>query len=173
MKKSILLLSILCLVSVLLLNTQTVTAQNKSDTDNSHNTQLNSEKSKNTAVTKTVHVSKEDFPKGNVINLLIGWGDMAVAINEPPAGSDFTPLLKSQKDGLCQVPHWGYLEKGAVKVIHKDKSSEIIKSGEVFYMPPGHTVIVIEDSRLIDFSPEKPMADLVDDINKILASSKD
>lgn len=106
------------------------------------------------------HISKEDFPKGNVINMVNGWGGMTVAINEFKAGTDFTPLLKGLKDDLCQVPHWGYLEKGKVRVIDSKKQTEIISAGEVFYMPPGHTMIVEEDARIIDFSPEKEMNDL-------------
>ena len=106
------------------------------------------------------------------MNLVPGWGGMVVAINEMPAGTDFTPLLQGQKDNLCQVPHWGYLEKGRLKMIHKDNSEEIISAGEVFYMPPGHTGVVLEDIRMIDFSPEKEMIDLVDDINEIVSQSK-
>lgn len=29
------------------------------------------------------HISKDDFPKGNIINMVNGWGGMTVAINEP------------------------------------------------------------------------------------------
>ncbi len=62
-------------------------------------------------VTGEIHISKDNFPKGNIINMVNGWGGMTVAINEPMAGTDFTPILKGLKDDLCQVPHWGYLEK--------------------------------------------------------------
>lgn len=121
----------------------------------------------------TIHISKEDFPKDNTVNLLQGWGTMVVGINEPPAGTDYTPLLKGQKDDLCQVPHWGYLEKGKLKVVHIDGLEGEIGAGEVFYMPPGHTVMVLEDARIIDFSPEKPMMKLLDDINKMLSAPKE
>lgn len=110
------------------------------------------------------HISKTDFPKENMINLVKGWGGMVVAINEPPAGTDFAPLLKGQKDDLCQVPHWGYVEKGKLQAEYKNRPSEIISEGEVFYMPPGHTAIVIEDARIIEFSPEEEMMALVEDI---------
>ncbi|SKB46987.1 SnoaL-like domain-containing protein [Salegentibacter holothuriorum] len=114
------------------------------------------------------HISKSDFPKGNMINYVEGWGGMVVAINEPPAGTDFAPLLIGQKDDLCQVPHWGYLEKGKLQAKYKDRPTEIISKGEVFYMPPGHTAKVIEDARIIDFSPEEEMMELMEDIdNKV------
>lgn len=110
------------------------------------------------------HISKEDFPKGEMVNLVKGWGGMAVAINEPPAGTDFAPFLKGQKDDLCQVPHWGYLEKGKMQAEYKDRPVEMISAGEVFYMPPGHTAKIIEDSRIIEFSPEEEMTALMTDI---------
>ncbi len=112
------------------------------------------------------HISKHDFPKGNMINLVKDWGGMVVAINEPPAGTDFGPLLIGQKDDLCQVPHWGYLEKGKVEAEYKDRSKEMISAGEVFYLPPGHTARVIEDARIIDFSPQDEMMALMADLEK-------
>ncbi|WP_020532589.1 hypothetical protein [Flexithrix dorotheae] len=106
------------------------------------------------------HISKANFPKGNVINMVNGWGGMTVGINEFKAGTDFTPMLQGLKENLCQVPHWGYLEKGKIRVIDSDKASVTIEAGEVFYMPPGHTLIIDEDARIIDFSPEKEMKEL-------------
>jgi hypothetical protein len=119
--------------------------------------------------TGPIQISKEDFPKGNVVNLVGGWGGLAVAINEPPAGTDYTPFLVGLKDDLCQVPHWGYLEKGKIRIIDKNKNEVVVKAGGVFYMPPGHTVIVDEDSRLIDFSPEHEMNELTKHVLKKVA----
>lgn len=106
------------------------------------------------------HISKDDFPKGNIINMVHGWGGMTVAINEPKAGTDFTPILQGLENDLCQVPHWGYLEKGKIRIIDSRKNTISVVAGEVFYMPPGHTLIVDEDARIIDFSPEKQMKEL-------------
>lgn len=117
------------------------------------------------------HISKSDFPKGDMVNLVKGWGGMVVAINEPPAGTDFAPLLKGQKDDLCQVPHWGYLEKGKMQAEYKNRPSEIISAGEVFYMPPGHTAKIIEDARIIDFSPEEEMMALMTDIENNMSKA--
>lgn len=113
-----------------------------------------------TDISAKTHIPKEAFPKGNLINMVHGWGGMTVAINEPKAGTDFTPLLKGLKDDLCQVPHWGYLEKGRIRVVDFHKNTETITAGEVFYMAPGHTIIVEEDARMIDFSPDREMKEL-------------
>lgn len=122
---------------------------------------------KHTENAKVMHISKDQFPKDNMINIVKDWGEMVVAINEVPAGTDFSPLLKGQKNDLCQVAHWGYLEKGSLKAIDKEGNSEVISAGEVFYMPPGHTAVVIEDLRIIEFSPQKEMLELMADIENI------
>ena len=110
--------------------------------------------------TGPTHISKEDFPKGEVINMAGQWGGLIATINEAPAGTDFSPVLAGLKDDLCQVPHWGYLEKGKIRIIDKDNMVVTVNAGGVFYMPPGHTLIVDEDMRFIDFSPEHQMVDL-------------
>lgn len=123
-------------------------------------------------VSGVTHISKEDFPKDMLINRVNGWGGMAVAINEIKAGTDFTPLLQGLEDDLCQVPHWGYLEKGKIRFIDVANNSETVLAGEVFYMPPGHTLIVDEDARIIDFSPEKQMNELNEFLTKKIEGMK-
>jgi hypothetical protein len=119
--------------------------------------------------TGPLHLSQEEFPKGNLINMVGGWGGLVVVINEVPAGTDYSPVLVGLKDDLCQVPHWGYLEKGKLRIIDKNKKTITVKGGEVFYMPPGHTVIIDEDSKVIEFSPEEGMHDLNKHVQKKVA----
>jgi hypothetical protein len=125
------------------------------------------EKKMDTATEK--HIALEKFPKGAVINFLDGWGDMAVAVNELPKGTDLSPLLDGLKDNLCQVPHWGYIIKGALRVKYADGNEIVLKTGDLFYMPPGHTGMVTEDLKLMDFSPAAEMKGLVKHIEKKLA----
>lgn len=117
-------------------------------------------------------IAKEDFPSGNLINMVHGWGGMTVAINEPAAGTDYSPLLQGLKDDLCQVPHWGYLEKGKIRIIDKQGSTSLVEGGSVFYMPPGHTLVIEEDARIIDFSPEKQMKELNEFVAQKVAKMK-
>lgn len=119
--------------------------------------------------TGALHLSTDEFPKGNVINMVGGWGGLAVTMNEVPAGTDYTPVLVGLKDNLCQVPHWGYLEKGKLRIIDQNKKTTEVKGGEVFYMPPGHTVIIDEDSKVIEFSPEEGMDELNEHVQKRVA----
>jgi quercetin dioxygenase-like cupin family protein len=51
--------------------------------------------------------------------------------------------------------------KGRLTVIYADGTREEIKSGDLFYWPPGHTVKVGEDAEFILFSPQ-------DEHNKVI-----
>jgi mannose-6-phosphate isomerase-like protein (cupin superfamily) len=121
---------------------------------------------------KEQHISIEQFPKNMVINHLNGWGGMTIAINELPAGTDFAPLLEGLKNNSCQVPHWGYIVKGSLKLKYDDGKEVVLKAGDVFYMAPGHKASVLEDLKLIDFSPEKEMKELIGHVEKKIAASK-
>ncbi len=127
---------------------------------------------KKLAATKEQHISVEDFPKDMVINHLNGWGGMTVAINELPAGTDFAPLLVGLKNNSCQVPHWGYIIKGSMRLQYDDGNEVVLKAGDAFYLAPGHKATVVEDLKLLDFSPEKEMKELISHVEKKIADSK-
>ena len=42
-----------------------------------------------------------------------------------------------------------------VQIEYEDESTEVFSEGEVFYMKPGHTAIVLKDLKLVSFSPEE------------------
>ncbi|MDX8338845.1 hypothetical protein SLH46_06610 [Draconibacterium sp. IB214405] len=123
----------------------------------------------NKAPEKT-HVNLNDFPKDKVFPMIEGWGGMCVDINNAPAGTDFTPLLEGLENDHCQVPHWGYVVKGAIRMDYEDGSSEIFSAGEAFYMKPGHTGGVLEDLLLVSFGPEEGIQHLVDHFEKKVAA---
>jgi hypothetical protein len=106
------------------------------------------------------HVHLDDFPEGGAFPMIEGWGGMSVDKQRVPAGTDFSPMLQGLKNDLCQVPHWGYIIKGAVEMEYDDGTREVIREGEVFYSKPGHTGKVMDDLLLISFSPEKGMQHL-------------
>jgi hypothetical protein len=121
-------------------------------------------------VPEVTHVHLDDFPKGQVLPMFDGWGGMAVDINTAPAGSDFSPLLEGLENDKCQVPHWGYVIEGSVRIIYEDDSEEIFAEGEAFFMKPGHTAVVLEDLKLVSFSPEDEMHELSDHLNMKVAA---
>ena len=118
---------------------------------------------------KEQHISLDNFPKTMVINHLDGWGGMTIAVNELPAGTDFTPLLQGLKNNSCQVPHWGYILKGKIRLKYDDGTEVVLKAGDLFYMSPGHKAKVEEDLKLIDFSPEKEMNELIKHVEQKIA----
>jgi hypothetical protein len=89
------------------------------------------------------------------------WGDMNVARIRFPAGADAAPLLEGQPQNLCQCPHWGTVVKGSIHVRYADGSEEIVRAGEAYYWPPGHTVRVDEDYEAVEFSPSGPMNEII------------
>lgn len=98
-----------------------------------------------------------------------GFGGMAIAFNELPKGTDFRPLLNGLKDDSCHCPHWGYIVEGAIRIIYSDKTEEVSRKGDVYYWPKGHTGIVEEDVKFIEFSPQKEFKEVMDHIGKKMA----
>jgi len=98
-----------------------------------------------------------------------GQGGMAIAFNELPKGTDFTPLLKGLDNDCCHCAHWGYLIEGEIRIIYNDKSEELTKAGDVFYWPAGHTGIVEKDAKFIEFSPQKEFKEVMTHIGKKMA----
>jgi len=119
-------------------------------------------------------INKEDIPvtmegPGTIMRAKSGLGGMTVGYNQLPKGTDFTPLLKGLANDSCHCPHWGYIFKGAIRIIYNDGSEDLTKAGDIFYWEPGHTAIVEEDVLLMDFSPEKELNEVMEHIGKKMA----
>ena len=93
-----------------------------------------------------MHRTLQDLP--------VAWAGMMVAYQELPAGLDATPLLEGLPDDKCPCPHWGYVVKGSIHLGYVDGTEEVVKAGEVFYMPEGHTAWTDEEVAFIEISPE-------------------
>lgn len=99
-----------------------------------------------------------------------GYGTLCGEYFSFSAGTDISPLLKGLEGDLCQSPHWGYVEHGQLTVTFADGSQETVKSGDLFYWPPGHTVKAETESDLILFSPQHEHGEVVDHILRKLAA---
>ena len=84
-----------------------------------------------------------------------GYGKIGGEYFSLGAGADIAPLLKGLEGDLCQAPHWGYLLQGEIIVTYGDGTEEVVKGGDLFYWPPGHTVKVGKDAEVILFSPQE------------------
>jgi len=76
--------------------------------------------------------------------------------------------LEGLPGNLCQCPHWGTVLKGSIHVRFSDGTEEVVRAGEVYYWPPGHTVWVDEDYEAVEFSPAGPMGKVIDHLNSKL-----
>ena len=119
-------------------------------------------------------LNKEDMPitmqaPNTKMCMQIGFGSMTVGYNVMPKGTDFTPLLKGLNNDSCHCPHWGYVLEGAMLVIYDDGNEEVISEGDVYYLPAGHTAIVQDDIKLVDFNPAHEFKEVMDHVGKKIA----
>ena len=89
------------------------------------------------------------------------WGGMTSAYMEYPQGLDFCPLLEGLKNDHCQCPHWGYVIEGRIRVDYEDGSQETVNAGELYYWPDGHTVLIEEAVKMVEFSPHDQMSEVL------------
>jgi hypothetical protein len=83
---------------------------------------------------------------------LIEWGGMIVSYETFPKGLDAAPLFKGLPDDLCQSRHRGYLIRGRVRITRKE-GEVVLKTGDVYYLEPGHVPFFEEDTEILEFSP--------------------
>ena len=95
-------------------------------------------------------------------------GGLIVSYNTLPAGTDFTPLLKGLNNDSCHSAHWGYLLEGKMRIIYDDGREEVTSAGEVYYWPAGHTAIVEEDIKFVEFSPEKEFGEVLSHVFSVM-----
>ena len=119
-------------------------------------------------------INKEELPvtmeaPGTTMKNLKGYGGMTVSFNELPAGTDFTPLLQGLDHDSCHCPHWGYVIEGAMLVKYDDGSEEVLRAGDVFYLPSGHTAIVQEALKLVEFNPTKEFNEVMEHVGRKVA----
>ena len=122
----------------------------------------------------SVRLLKEDIPvimqaPGTIMRAQPDFGKMTVVFHELPTGTDFTPLLKGLANDSCHCPHWGYIFEGAFRFIYDDGREEVFKAGDVFYAPAGHTAMVDEDTKFIDFSPTKELNEVMANVAERMA----
>ena len=81
----------------------------------------------------------------------VDWGGLRSMIISLPAGTDLGPMLKGLPDDLCPCPHWGYIIKGRIRITYAE-GEEVLRAGDLYYWPPGHTALVEEDVEFAKFS---------------------
>lgn len=90
-----------------------------------------------------------------------------------PKGANATPLLQRLPNNLCQCEHWGTMFKGAmlkgaIRVRYADGTEEVVRAGDVYFWPAGHTVIIEEDYESVEFSPAGPVGEVINHLKGTL-----
>jgi len=80
------------------------------------------------------------------------WGDVRVSLITCHQTLDMSPAFKGLSDDRCQCPHWGMILKGRKVVKYKDHE-EVLRSGDAYYMEPGHTTVTDAGTEWLEFSP--------------------
>lgn len=70
-------------------------------------------------------------------------------------GADIEPLLQGLATNLCQCPHWGHIISGQLTVKYGDGTTGTVSTNDLFYWPPGHTILANEDTEMVLFSPQE------------------
>ena len=118
-----------------------------------------------------MHSKKEELPvvlegPGTKFRAKGGYGKMAPAYWEMPAGPVDKALLEGLPNNSCHCPHWGYVVKGKMTIHYDSGEDEIVSAGDVFYIPSGHTATINEGISVIEFSPEKEYMEVMDHLGK-------
>jgi hypothetical protein len=102
---------------------------------------------------------------------MVEWGGMIVSYETFPKGVDATPLFKGLPDDMCQSLHWGHILRGRVRIKTAD-GEFVLKTGDVYYLEPGHVPVFEEDTEVLEFSPKKEYQMTIDIVNKNIAAAQ-
>ena len=76
-------------------------------------------------------------------------------------GSDLAPVLAGLPHDHCQCPHWGYVIDGEIEVSYQNGDTETVRTGDLYYWPPGHVVRFTKDTTYVEFSPAAEMSEVL------------
>ncbi len=93
-----------------------------------------------------------------------GYGKMGAEFFSFGAGTDITELLHGLEGDRCQSPHWGYVVGGAITALYASGEEETVRTGDLFYWPPGHSARAEEDTDIVMFSPQKEHSEVIEHI---------
>lgn len=112
-----------------------------------------------------VHEIPVEMRLGELETRGIEWGEQLVRHVDLPAGTDFTPLFVGLPGDLCQCPHWGVVERGAIHVRFADGTEEVVRAGEVYFWPAGHTGWTDEGVAFLEISPAAQLRPVLDHLS--------
>ncbi|HEV2074188.1 MAG TPA: hypothetical protein VGR29_11170 [Thermomicrobiales bacterium] len=112
------------------------------------------------------------FEQDGVVSRQAQWGEMTVAFERAPVGTDTRPLFQGLPGDSCQCPHWGYVISGQMRVIYPDRE-EIVGTGEAYYLAPGHNIVCDAKGEVVEFSPHGQYQKTMQAVATRLATNED
>jgi quercetin dioxygenase-like cupin family protein len=111
-----------------------------------------------TIQTKTFEHPDETLPfvdHGRIELLKLGGREVGRAVFEPGWrwSEHVKPIAGTE---TCEYPHLGYVVSGHMRVLMTDGSKAELRSGDAFFIPPGHDAEVVgaEDCVMLDFAED-------------------
>lgn len=93
-------------------------------------------------------------PTGDVMDVAREeWGELDAVRARWAPGLSGQGLRALYEDGLCPVPHWGYVISGSISVRYADGRVETASAGDLFYHEPGHQPFTDVGAEIVEFSP--------------------
>lgn len=84
-----------------------------------------------------------DFPNGWTVNFETETEDV-----------DTTPFYQHLPNQQCQTPHMGYVIAGEIRY-RTSSGEEVFRSGDAYFVPAGHTSVVLAGTDYVEFSPSE------------------
>jgi hypothetical protein len=103
---------------------------------------------------------------------MVEWGGMIVSNETFPKGVDARPLFRGLPDDMCQSPHWGHVIKGRVRIYTRE-GELVLKTGDVYYLAPGHVPVYEENTEVIEFNPKAEYQATIDVVNRNIADTQE
>lgn len=104
--------------------------------------------------TRKENLPPRSSPRGE--SRLADLGGYTVDFGTAPAGVKLDAVhYHGLPNEACPCPHWGVMVQGRWKVEMVHGEHFEVRTGDVYYLPPGHRLEAVEDTEYIEFSPHE------------------
>jgi hypothetical protein len=119
-----------------------------------------------------MHTAVPELPvelaAGDLVTRYTEYGDMAIRHATVPPGTDMTPVLQGLPGDRCTSPHWGIVLDGSIEMTHADGTTEVVRAGDVYYWPVGHTGFTADGVVFIEVGPVAQMREFGGNAKRVL-----
>jgi hypothetical protein len=88
------------------------------------------------------------------------FGGISICLLKLDKGHDTRPIFRGLPGDLCQIPHWGYIVHGSIR-LWTETEPKIFNTGDAFYWAPGHAPEALEDTEYVEMSPAEQYNELI------------